>query len=113
MSGLLTTVSYWENLLRGDPHHRFKWSLLPLAWLAEQVLPSPSRIAVIPATSPYFFPIKAERSYIMWGLHESSKHDKVRVKYSPGMKDMMKDMEGAPWVEKAIIKDALLRVNME
>ena len=99
LNSLLTTVSYWENLLHGDSSRRFKLSLLPLARLARHVLPSPSCIAVVPTNSPFFFPNKAERNYIVWGLHESYKHDMVRVKSLD-----MKDIEGAPWVEEAIIK---------
>ena len=109
LNSLLTTVSYWENLLHGDPNHRFKWSLLPLGWLARHVLPSPSCIAVLPTTSLYFFPNKAERRYTIWLPWN---HEGLRVRYTSDTKDL-DDTNGAPWVEEATIKDALLRVNME
>ena len=51
LNSLLTNVSYWENMLHGEPNHCFKWNSL------------------------FFFPNKAKRSHIIWGLHESYKHD--------------------------------------
>ena len=52
LHSLLTTVAFWENIVHGDPEHRFSWSLVPLQQLAKSSMwPSPRRISVLPSTA--------------------------------------------------------------
>ena len=58
LHGLLVTVAFWENVIQGDPYHRFHWSLLPLkkitklSWLRNStyfnVLPKGLNLCFLP-----------------------------------------------------------------
>lgn len=110
LHGLLVTVTFWENLVHGDPHNRFQWAVLPLSSLARlSWWPSPEHIKVLPENFrirflPHRHPEGPSSPWRWLGMNRCES-DFVRVENTrEGDKDM--------WVEREIVKDAIAKTHL-
>ena len=112
LRSLLKTVSFWENLLHGDPDNRLEWSLLPLASLASSRLwPDPQILAVLPPSGCLRLLPHCQRSWgeefpcdFFWNLQEVLGWNRWRVR--------VQETENM-WVEDIIVRAALRRTHQQ